>query len=91
MKFIIKTLSIAITAFFLAGPTVSFAEDDDKIDAAIVEKIMEKLKAMDCEMSPDDIEKEDDGYELDDVACKGGKQFDIKLDADLNEVGRKEE
>ena len=37
---------------------------------------------------PDDIEVEDDGYDLDDVICKGGNQFDIKLDKDLNEVSR---
>ena len=38
-----------------------------------------------------DIEVEDDGYELDDVICKGGNQFDIELDKDLNEVERRAE
>jgi hypothetical protein len=42
-------------------------------------------------MDPDDIEVEDGGYELDDVICKGGLQFDIVLDKDLNEVSRRAE
>ncbi len=93
MKKIIKTLSISLVALFLAGPVVSFADDDDgeKVDKATVEKIMAKLKEMKCEMDPKDIEKEDDGYELDDVFCEGGKQFDIELDKDLNETGRKDD
>lgn len=92
MKTIVKTLSIALTAFFLAGPAVSFADDhDEKVDKATTEKIMAKLKEMKCEMDAADIEKEDDGYELDDVFCEGGKQYDIKLDKDLNEVERKAE
>ncbi|MEP3476347.1 MAG: PepSY domain-containing protein [Hyphomicrobiales bacterium] len=91
MKNIIKTLSITLVALFLAGPTVALADDDEKVDKATVEKIMAKLKEMKCEMDPKDIEKEDDGYELDDVFCEGGKQFDIELDKDLNETGRKAE
>ena len=97
MKTISKTLAIALTAFFLAGTTVSFADDhgdDDnggKIDKATVEKILAKLKDMKCEMDASDSEVEDDGYELDDVACEGGKQFDIDRDKDLNETGRKAE
>ena len=91
MKFIMKTLAIAVAAFFIAGPAVSFADDDDKVDKATVEKIMAKLKGMNCQMAADDIEKEDGGYELDDVICEGGKQMDLKLDADLNETSRKME
>lgn len=87
MKIIFKTLAIALTAFMLTGPAVSFADDDD-VDKATVDKIMAKLKGMNCQMAADDIEKEDDGYELDDVICEGGKQMDIKLDKDLNETGR---
>lgn len=90
MKTIYKTLSIALVALFMAGPAVSFA-DDDKVDKATADKIMAKLKDMKCQMDPDDIEKEDNGYELDDVICEGGKQFDIDLDKDLNETGRKAE
>lgn len=56
----------------------AFAEDGP--DAATVEKIEATLAAMECQMDSDDIEVEEDGYDLDDVICKGGNQFDIKLD-----------
>ena len=69
--------------------TPAFAEDE--ISAETVEKIEAYLASIDCQMDPDDIEVEDDGYELDDVICKGGNQFDIELDKDLNEVGRRAE
>ncbi len=97
MKHILKTLSVAVIALSLAGPTAAFADghghddDDEKVDKATVTKIMAMLKDMKCEMDPKDIEKEDDGYELDDVFCEGGKQFDIKLDKNLKETGRKAE
>ena len=94
MKSLIKYLSIALVAFSMAIPTVSFAGDDhdhEKVDKATVEKIMAMLKDMKCEMDPKDIEKEDDGYELDDVFCEGGKQFDIELDKNLKETGRRAE
>lgn len=92
MKHILKTLSVAVVAFSLSGATVSFADDhDEKVDKETVAKIMAMLKDMNCEMDPKDIEKEDDGYELDDVFCEGGKQFDIELDKNLKETGRKAE
>ena len=96
MKTIMKTLSIALTALFLVGSAVALADDhghdhDEKVDKATVEKIMAMLKDMKCEMDPKDIEKEDDGYELDDVFCEGGKQFDIELDKNLKETGRRAE
>ena len=77
---------IAIAA--LLG-TPAFAEGH--VDAETVEKIEAYLASIECQMDPDDIEVEDDGYELDDVICKGGNQFDIELDKDLNEVGRRAE
>lgn len=96
MKHILKTLSVAFIALSLAGPTAAFADghghdDDEKVDKETVTKIMALLKDMKCEMDPKDIEKEDDGYELDDVFCEGGKQFDIELDKNLKETGRKAE
>jgi hypothetical protein len=70
-----------------AGP--AFASDE--VDAETVAKIEAYLTSIECQMDPDDIEVEDDGYELDDVICKGGLQFDIELDKDLNEVARRAE
>ncbi len=64
---------------------------DGHLDADTVAKIEAFLASIECQMDPDDIEVEDDGYDLDDVICKGGDQFDIKLDKDLNEVSRRAE
>jgi hypothetical protein len=64
---------------------------ETKADAETVQRIEAHLASIDCQMDPDDIEVEDDGYDLDDVICKGGAQFDIKLDKDLNEVSRRAE
>mgnify|MGYP001798032880 CR=1 FL=1 len=82
-----KRIAALAAALCLSGP--AFA--DGHLDAATIEKIEAMLAAMECQMDPDDIEVEDDGYELDDVICKGGNQFDIELDKDLNEVGRRAE
>ena len=82
-----KTAIAAISALVLAAP--AFAEDGPSQE--IVDKIMAKLTEMECQMDPKDIEVEDGGYELDDVICKGGNQFDIELDKDLNETGRRAE
>lgn len=78
-----------IVSLFLAGPALAAAHAE--ISAETVERIEAMLAEMECQMDPDDIEVGDDGYELDDVICKGGNQFDIELDKDLNEVGRSAE
>jgi hypothetical protein len=70
-----------------AGPALA----SDEVDAETVTKIEAYLASIECQMDPDDIEVEDGGYELDDVICKGGLQFDIMLDKDLNEVSRRAE
>ena len=78
--------------FLIAALVASPALADEEVDAATVEKIEAYLASIECQMDPADIEAEDDGgYELDDVICKGGNQFDIELDADLNEVERRAE
>ena len=83
-----RTVGILIGSVMLAGAA---SADSNGVDDETIAAIEAKLAAMECQMDPDDIEVEDDGYELDDVICKGGNQFDIKLDADLNETGRKAE
>ncbi|AEI95672.1 PepSY domain-containing protein [Roseobacter litoralis] len=82
-----KKLFALTAAVLISAP--AFASEG--LDAATVEKIEAMLAAMECQMDPADIEVEDDGYELDDVICKGGDQFDITLDKDLNETGRRAE
>lgn len=81
-----KKLGIVVFAGVLAAPALA-----DELDAETVSKIEAYLASIECQMDPDDIEVEDDGYDLDDVICKGGNQFDIKLDKDLNEVSRRAE
>ncbi len=86
-----KRIIFVCATLALAKPV--FAESHEGgIPQETVDAIMSMLTDMECQMAPDDIEMEDDGgYELDDVICKGGNQFDIELDADLNEVGRRAE
>jgi len=68
------------------GPV--WASDD--LTEEEVERINAVLGAMQCEMDDDDIEKEDDGFDLDDVLCAEG-QFDIKLDTDFAVVEKRAE
>lgn len=82
-----KPLFALAAASLLAAPALA----SETPDPAAVAKIQEMLAEMECQMDPDDIEVEDDGYDLDDVICKGGNQFDIKLDSDFNEVSRRAE
>lgn len=76
-----------IAAALIAGPALA----EDRPDAETVEKIEAMLMEMECQMDPDDIEVTAEGYELDDVICKGGNQFDIDLDKNLKETGRRAE
>lgn len=82
-----KSLYLAAAATLLCAP--AFASNT--VDPVTVAKIEAFLASIECQMDPDDIEVEENGYELDDVICKGGDQFDIALDKDLNEVGRRAE
>lgn len=85
-----KRLTTTLAAIALAAPV--WAQDDDMVPQETVDAIMAMLADMNCQMAPDDIEVEDEGgYELDDVICEGGNQFDIELDAALNETGRRAE
>ncbi|NVO56712.1 PepSY domain-containing protein [Rhodobacteraceae bacterium B1Z28] len=81
-----KKLAALALASLISSPALA-----DGVDAETVGKIEAYLASIECQMDPDDIEVEEDGYDLDDVICKGGDQFDIKLDKDLNEVSRKAE
>jgi len=83
-----KTSILAIAAM-LAVSTGAYAAEE--VSAETEAAIMAKLETMECQMDPDDIEVTEDGYELDDVICKGGQQFDIELDKQLNETGRRAE
>lgn len=81
------TLCFAGSLLLVVGGPV-WASDD--LTEEEVERINTVLGAMQCEMDDDDIEKEDDGYDLDDVLCAEG-QFDIKLDSDFAVVEKRAE
>lgn len=78
----------AVASLALAAAAFAAAHE---IDEPTVEAITAKLAEMNCQMDPDDIEVTEAGYELDDVICEGGNQFDIELDKELNETGRRAE
>ncbi len=78
-------LTLAVAAALLAAP--AFADD---VSDEEVTRITALLTEMQCEMDPDEIEKEDGGYELDDVFCADG-QYDIELDGEFNVVEKRKE
>lgn len=82
-----KHVFVLAAASLISAPALA----DGHLDAETVEKIEAMLASIECQMDPADIEVEEDGYDLDDVICKGGNQFDIKLDKELNEVSRRAE
>lgn len=82
-----KHLFALSTLVVLSGPALAA----ENADPEVVARIEAMLAAIDCQMDPADIEVEADGYDLDDVICKGGDQFDIKLDKDFNEISRRAE
>jgi hypothetical protein len=89
MKPILASIvALPLAALALAAPALA---DSHGVTPEVTAAIEAKLAEMKCQMDPADIEAQDDGYELDDVICEGGNQFDIELDKDLNEVGRRAE
>jgi hypothetical protein len=79
----IKVVGWAI-ALMLAG-TAAYAEDDDKVPAAEVEKIEGVLSTLGCK-GYQGIEKEDNGiYEIEDAKCEMGT-MDVKLDKDYTVI-----
>jgi hypothetical protein len=80
-----------VAALLLSCAAVTAAvADDQRPDDATIARINAVLADMQCEVDPEDIEIDDDGYELDDVFCADG-QYDIDLDADLNVVSQRKE
>lgn len=85
------TRVFVMAAALALGPLAAapaFANDD--LTEAEMEAIVDILDEMECEMDPDDIEVEDDGYELDDVFCADG-QYDIELSKEFEVVEKRKE
>ena len=85
-----KKLMTSALCLMIAAPVFAASHKEEASDE-VVAQIMALLAEQQCEMDPDDIEVEEDGYDLDDVICAGSGQQDIKLDLDLNEVSRRQE
>lgn len=83
-----KTALAALLALCVSAPAFAGGH---AVTPEVIAAIEAKLVVMRCQMDTDDIEVEDDGYELDDVICEGGNQFDIELDMEINETGRRAE
>ena len=80
MKLILTVLALA------AAPVIAFAQATDEQQASIDEV----LTGMTCEVDPQNVEVEDDGFDLDDVICADG-QYDIKLDQGFAVVEQRKE
>ena len=83
----LRVIGLAVGLLLIAPGSVS-ASDAPTADE--IDRINALLAEMQCEMDEDDIEKEGDGFDLDDVLCVDG-QYDIKLDADYNIVEKRAE
>lgn len=84
-------LRITAIAAMLAVSAAGTAWAEEEATDEQVEKIMAFMDEIGCEMDPDDIEVEDEGgFDLDDVQCPDG-QYDIALDAEYQETGRRKE
>lgn len=55
-----------------------------------IAKIFSVLAEMQCEMDEDEIDKEDDGFELDDVFCADG-QYDMEMNTAFEVVEKRKE
>ena len=88
----IRLLASGAVSLALALPAMAASHGETEIPEETQARIMDMLADMNCQMDADDIETtEEGGYDLDDVICEGGNQFDIALDADHNEIGRRAE
>lgn len=79
-----------LTAAMAGLPHLAVADTHGPSEETVV-RINDMLAGMECQMDPSDIEaRADGGFELDDVMCSDG-QYDIELDAELRETGRRAE
>ncbi|MEM8843347.1 MAG: PepSY domain-containing protein [Pseudomonadota bacterium] len=83
-----KHVVLGLAAAAIALP--AFASDTPTEEELATINAM--LAGMNCEVDDDDIEKEDDGgFELDDVICADGKQYDIDLNKEFQIIEQRAE
>ena len=75
MKFVLMAFAAA-AAGVISGSTLVLAETP--VSPAEAEKIKATIESFGC--TGGEIEKADFGYEVDDVKCKNGQEYEIKLD-----------
>ena len=71
-----KLILMAFAAGLISGSTLALAETP--VSPAEQEKIKATLEGFGC--TGGTIEKTDYGYEVDDVKCKDGEEYEFKLD-----------
>jgi Peptidase propeptide and YPEB domain len=71
-----KFALMAFAAGMISGSTLALAETP--VSPAEAEKIKATIEIFGC--TGGKIEKADFGYEVDDVKCKDGEEYEIKLD-----------
>ena len=73
-------MKIILMAFVAAGfiGSTTFALAETPVSPAEEEKIKATLESFGC--TGGKIETEDYGYEVDDVKCKDGQEYEVKLD-----------
>ena len=77
--------ALIATAAMVLGFTAAMADSKPTDEEA--KKIQEALKAMDCEGGAMEKETEGSGvFEADDVKCKWGGQWDVKLNKDFQVI-----
>jgi pectin methylesterase-like acyl-CoA thioesterase len=86
MKTIMRTVVLSAGLVALTAPGAMAGE----VSEETVAKILANLGKMQCEVDPENIEADGDGYELDDVFCADG-QYDMDLNAALDVVEKRKE
>lgn len=82
-----RLCALAAAAAVTMIGTPALAGDPSEEEIA---KIFSVLAEMQCEMDEDEIDKEDDGFELDDVFCADG-QYDMEMNTAFEVVEKRKE
>ncbi|MEJ2114821.1 MAG: PepSY domain-containing protein [Gammaproteobacteria bacterium] len=78
---------LSVAALLFAAAPVRADEKPTEEDHA---RIQARLAEMECEMDPADIEKDDDGFELENVICTDG-QYEIEMNSGYEVVKKHKE
>ncbi len=80
-----KVLSALALVLAVSAPAYA-----DEVSEEDITRINALLAEMQCEMDEEEIEVEDEGFELDDVFCADG-QYDIELNENFEVVEKRKE